>query len=444
MQTRTILCGLTAGALCAFGYHMFFIQTWPAQYVDGWSSMPGWLSWLGVVFNALVILLAAWTAAAWEWKTTKKEAARVGAATGFIAALICYLFAGSLMAGLLGLEPMLKHGLFPISEMAITSLLLDVIDKTSGYTFLGLIALIALGLVCGIGGGLLAPLSELQLGSAPRQLPGRLVSLPSLFILFFTPLAMMVTQSMMPVWVKVLIDSMIETKHLSINLSLFSNILLSAPQTGFVAFGLGSAWPWLVRWWKLGSHSCFMVYLSLIALASTGYALYILAPEIARITSIIIMLFDGQPFLLFVAYFLLYLVLPLVGFFLLGLWLVEKPPALQDIAPTRAGLFHVLMASIWTGLVALAPAWLVVSFILNIIMGSISVLPFFAKNPEPHKTIIEILRLMIDTQVKYGLNALAFFVILGILTPSFFAFVSKDEQEVLPPPRPVFDEWDSG
>jgi hypothetical protein len=87
------------------------VNAWPTQYIAHWSNLPGWVSLLGPVFSTLVIIATAWIAAAWEWAKTPKQAIRIGAATGFLAAAAAYVLIGTTLAGLLGLEPMLKHGL---------------------------------------------------------------------------------------------------------------------------------------------------------------------------------------------------------------------------------------------------------------------------------------------------------------------------------------------
>jgi hypothetical protein len=439
MQTRTIICGLTAGALCAFGLRMTFLLAWPAQYLADWSNLPVWVAWLGPVFSALVIVVAAWISAAWEWKETKAEAIRVGAATGFLALSSAYLLAGSSIAGLLGLEPMLKHGLAPIADQELVkTLTADVVINTMRSTHLILWGSIGFGVLLGAIGGLLAPLTGLKLGLPPKRLSGRLLVWPFAFLLIFTPLIAEVAVQMIAAFND---DLRFIWEYASTSPLLPFMTLPLGSQLGFMALGLGAVWPWLVRWWQRGS-SCFVVFLSLIVGLGSIYTLYQAGIRVIDFARSGFSNFD-DPFLTFrvtVLFSLLYLAPVLIGF-LLGRWLFEKPLSVLSQPPPCDRFFDYLVVSIWMGLAAILPSWGIVSYTLNLIMGAISMLRSIAGEFPYEKPLKEIVSLMISTPLDYVVKAfLPFLIVLGLISIGLFAILGGKEREFSHKEKPAADE----
>lgn len=418
MHTRTLLTGWIAGALCAAALHFVFLSEPLAQQTMQ-AAIAG-------VFCLLVIVAAGWIASAWTWKESLKDAVRAGAGAGLLAGTVAYIFSGTTIAGVLGLEPLISYGLKSAPEAVYSTLLVQAIGYTSARMMEFLYVFMLCSLLCGVLGGLLGFATNLKLGSQPKILPGRLMIWPAAFILVVAPLTVVVTAAVL-----VLLPGIMQDMIIKYNITSFPlpSAVLSQPisaQLGAMAFALGMVWPWIARWWKLRPRTCFtalLVFLAGLGILAIGYVAVtsVLQPAL-QIVSTIGMVW---PFLF---YPMLGFIFPIISF-LLGWWLVEKPPVPEEGEITSAGLLDHTTTVFSMGLAGLFPIWILVSFSFMLVMGMIPFIPALTGEASDVSSVMEIIGPMVDIMGSFALNGLLILSLLGLILNGIVSFFSLPEAQ---------------
>jgi hypothetical protein len=128
-------------------------------------------------------------------------------------------------------------------------------------------------------------------------------------------------------------------------------------QVGATAFGLGMVWPWLRRWLMLRPRTCFTTMLAFFAgigIIAAGYVMLQAFQPVISLFSVGVVNSILDIFPLFLGYSLYLVLSPGIGF-LLGYWLVEKPPIPDAEFPPAAGWLDHGATALGMGLAGLFP-----------------------------------------------------------------------------------------
>jgi hypothetical protein len=426
MHTRTLLPGWIAGALCAAALQFAFLPYPLLDYVQDATSFPFLQTSITAIFCLLLIIAAGWIASAWTWGESLKDAIRTGAGAGLLAATVAYIFSGTTIAGVLGLEHLIDYGLRPAAEETYSTLLVQAIGYTSARMMEFLYLFMLCGLLCGVLGGLLGHASRLKMGSAPKTLPGRLKIWPGAYILLVGPLAIIVTAAALA-----LLPGLMQEIIIKYNISSFPlpSAILSQPvgvQLGVMAFALGMVWPWLARWWKLRPRTCFTAFLAFLVGLGILAAGYVVITNVLTVGwNIVTTAGLVWPFLF---YPLIALVYPIFGF-LLGIWLVEKPPVPEEGEDPSAGLLDHTVTIFSMGLAGLFPFWILVSFSLMLAMGVIRFIPALTGETSDVSSVIAIIQPLVNMTTGFALNGLLLFVVIALILKGIVSFFSLPEAQ---------------
>jgi hypothetical protein len=427
-----MVSGLVAGALCAFVLRWVFLAEPLLGYLQSSLSMPPWEFLVGILICLLAVLAAGWLASDPGNKQTVRHTVRTGASAGLVASTVAYIFSGSIIAGISGLQPVIRFGLTPTTEATYTRLIVESTSYTSTRLIESLWVFTVCGLLLGALGGLLAYATQRQGGGAlTAPLPGRSMILPGAFLLIVAPLVIIVTVAVLALLPGTIQQAIIENQLSSF---ILPNALLYMPvgtQVGALAFGLGMVWPWLRRWLKLRPRTCFttlLAFLAGIGVLVTGYVMFqSFKPMISLVTAGIVDSL-GDVFLLFIGYSL-YLVLSPVFGFLLGLWLVEKPPAPDPEFPPAAGWLDHAATALGMGLAGLFPLWILLSFAFTIVNGLIPFIPALSGDTSAATSVAEIIGFAVAFDSAAARASLAILTVIGLILIVVFSFFSLPEPQ---------------
>jgi hypothetical protein len=198
-----------------------------------------------------------------------------------------------------------------------------------------------------------------------------------------------------------------------------------------MAFGLGMVWPWLRRWLKLRPRTCFSVLLAFFAglgILAAGYMVVKAFQSVMSLADAGIIRSILDLFPLFFGYSLYLLLSPVVGF-LLGYWLVEKPPAPDDETPPAASWLDHTATAIGMGLAGLFPIWILLSFAFTLSVGMIPFTPALTGGSSDVTSIAEIIGPMVDLEASFATTGLAILTVISLILMGIFSFFSLPEPQ---------------
>ncbi len=428
MHTRTIFCGIVAGLVCTAALHFTFMQAWPAKYISEWSSSPDWIVPLGFIFCSLIILMSGTLATAWGWKDTWRGSIQIGLAVGILASTVTYLLAGTVIASLLGIEPLLQFGLHQTSEEQLNRLMVNVVTGIPWRMQEILWAFMAAGALAGVAGSLLARSAQLRIGPAPKSLPGRLFTFPSMFLLMQAPIVIVATIAVLSILPDLVWKTITQYKITSFS---FPQAILDLPvaiQLGIDAFGIGTILPWLRRWWVLRPRSCFSVISGLAAaggIITIGYFLTSTVTSAHQFGQLIA--FDGNEWLLPLIYYAVVFFLPVIGGGILGWFAVEKPSLAKEGIVPAAYFLDYFASAIVSGLLATFLLWVVTSYALTLTLGVVNAIPALTGEASGAHSLNELVSNLITFETNVALSVWVMFSLIGLLLEGLISLASRPE-----------------
>jgi hypothetical protein len=198
-----------------------------------------------------------------------------------------------------------------------------------------------------------------------------------------------------------------------------------------MAFGLGMVWPWLRRWFKLRPRTCFTTLLAFFAgigILAAGYVMLQAFQPVISLFSVGVVNSILDIFPLFLGYSLYLVLSPVIGF-LLGYWLVEKPPIPDAEFPPAAGWLDHGATALGMGLAGLFPLWILLSFVFTLYTGMMPFIPALSGESSTVASVSEIIDLMVRFDTSFATAGLAIFTVIALILMGIFSFFSLPEPQ---------------
>lgn len=263
MRIRTVITGITAGAICLAAWWFQFYTTEVFSIVPGWfhtnqaAMLPGWMTGVILIFSGLVIFIFGWINARWNWADHWLAGLQSGSGMGLLAGCLIFDFVGVAWYSLHGQAEILMNYYNPLSDVEGTRILIEAIFITGTSLYMNfawvLIACAALG---GLGGLFSTVVGRTDFwGRDPRKPEVWLFRVPAYLLTIFGYLNMIVTVAVLSLlWEKTLNSAIKLDKQYDIQWS------VKPPGELFVLYGylvglififlpVGITWGWIIRSW---------------------------------------------------------------------------------------------------------------------------------------------------------------------------------------------------
>ncbi len=259
MSLRLLIPGIIAGIICRYvqilpGWDGLLAKVDPAWPQPFWSKYEQTAYLLFIAFCALVIFIAGWIAARWNWAKSWQQNLLDGASAGLVAGCILYDFIGAKWVGANSHIDVLQTFYIPVTDKNYGTLLLfDAISNSAQiYLYVGVYTVPA-ALIAGLG-GLVSMLDNQGWGKPVEDGYNWLHRLPAYTLVF----SGVVITNIILILTSMLIQWMIDATTNMIPLDDFHKMasplmIIFAPMiTGFLLtlFPAAITWGWASRAWK--------------------------------------------------------------------------------------------------------------------------------------------------------------------------------------------------
>ena len=308
--------------------------------------MPGWVAagyeQVGMtglyIFTGLVIFLAGWIAARWDWSTTWRESLLAGAGAGLLAGCLLYDFTVGAWAGLAGNQQILQNFSKPLTNDEGILLLSVTIYATGWQVYRAFFICLLSATLIGALGGLLSATDGDGWGFCAEKGSEWLLRIPAYTLTATGAVMFVITTATISILPQLISDAVqkINRENVYIESQLGLGLLgLNIPYWigyGMIVLPLLISTGWMLRNWK-GATPAGRIFSILWFFGWIGAAVFFGKDFIPGFVQTILMMFDPNFLTLF--FILIIILIPaIIG---LSFGLLKNPPAVHPERNTSAG-----------------------------------------------------------------------------------------------------------
>jgi len=295
MRIRTTITGASAAALCVLALWFQFYKTGLNNYVPGWApgiprqSGVSQASLVTLAFCILILFVAGWVSARWNWANTWQSSIAAGASSGLLAGFLIYDIFGVFWFGVIGHTELLGSAFTPMDEAHGIRIIVDALINTNRLVYINFIWCVLACVSLGMLGGFVSALVDIKdrWGRSPRHPEGWLFRIPAYLLVFFGFLNLIVTVAVMELMTEKLMNTLVQMKD-SYGFFLFE----SFDKTDFLLFNYLVGWSfmmlplgliigWFIRFFRQGGKLDLssITWLSIMAVVLIAILIFI-SPEL--------------------------------------------------------------------------------------------------------------------------------------------------------------------